>query len=91
MDIHSSPLITRYPDVIFSRHDVPYSSALTFNAGIIRHEGRYIMLFRNDFGSYEAQRLDGTNIGLAFSDDGIHFHMMDTATPLQMYGIKNST
>ena len=73
MDIHSSPLITRYPDVIFSRHDVPYPSALTFNAGIIRHEGRYIMLFRNDYGSYEAQRLDGTNIGLAFSDDGIHW------------------
>ena len=42
MDIHSSPLITRYPDVIFSRHDVPYASALTFNAGIIRQEGRYM-------------------------------------------------
>lgn len=72
-NLHTSPVITRYPDTILSRHDVPYPSALTFNAGIVRHEGRYIMLFRNDYGSYEEQRLDGTNIGLAFSDDGIRW------------------
>lgn len=74
-DLKTSPVITRYPETILSRHDVPYPSALTFNAGIIRHEGRYIMLFRNDYGSYEEQRLDGTNIGLAFSEDGIHWNV----------------
>ena len=74
-NIKTSPVITRYPETILSRHDVPYPSALTFNAGIIRHEGRYIMLFRNDYGSYEEQRLDGTNIGLAFSDDGIKWNV----------------
>lgn len=73
MILKTSPVITRYPETILSRKDVPYSSALTFNAGIVRHEGRYIMLFRNDYGSYEEQRLDGTNIGLAYSNDGIHW------------------
>ena len=75
MDYKTSPVITRYPETILSRHDVPYPSALTFNAGIIRHNGKYIMLFRNDYGSYEEQRLDGTNIGLAYSDDGIHWNV----------------
>lgn len=73
MILKTSPVITRYPETILSRKDVPYSSALTFNAGIVRHEGRYIMLFRNDYGSYEEQRLDGTNIGLAYSRDGIRW------------------
>lgn len=69
----TSPVIERRPETILSRHDVPYLSALTFNAGIVCHEGRYIMLFRNDYGSYEEQRLDGTNIGLAYSEDGIRW------------------
>lgn len=75
MILKTSPVITRYPETILSRHDVPYPSALTFNAGIVRHEGRYIMLFRNDYGSYEEQRLDGTNIGLAYSADGLHWEV----------------
>ena len=66
-NLKTSPVITRYPDTILSRHDVPYPSALTFNAGIIRHEGRYIMLFRNDYGSYEEQRLDGKWFGDMFA------------------------
>lgn len=67
----TSPVITRYPDTILSRHDVPYRSALTFNAGIIYSRGRYIMLFRNDIGSYDEHKLEGTNIGYAESSDGI--------------------
>ncbi|MBQ7720157.1 MAG: glycosidase, partial [Clostridia bacterium] len=67
----TSPIITRYPDTILSRHDVPYRSALTFNAGIIYSRGRYIMLFRNDIGSYDEHKLEGTNIGYAESSDGI--------------------
>ncbi len=29
------------------------------------------MVFRNDYGSIEEKRLDGTNLGLAYSEDGI--------------------
>ena len=70
--------ITRYPDTILSYKDVPYRSALTFNAGVLKKDGKYIMIFRNDLGDYEKQHLDRnehgctiTNLGLAFSDDGI--------------------
>lgn len=67
----TSPIITRYPDTILSRHDVPYSAALTFNAGVVKTDDRYIMIFRNDYGSFEEEKIIGTNLGLAFSDDGI--------------------
>ncbi len=68
--------IKRYADPVLTRHDCPYPATLTFNAGVLKKEnGKYIMLFRNDYGDHEKQTLEGTNIGLAFSDDGIHFHV----------------
>lgn len=33
------------------------------------------MTFRNDYGDFEEHRLDGTNNGLAFSDDGINWEV----------------
>lgn len=70
----TAPCITRWPDPILTHNDVPYRSALTFNAGVLKKDGRYIMIFRNDVGDFDAKKLDGrTNLGLAFSDDGIHF------------------
>lgn len=67
----TSEIITKYPAPILSRHDVPYKSALTYNAGVIKENGKYIMLFRNDYGSFEEQHIDGINIGLAYSNDGV--------------------
>jgi beta-1,4-mannooligosaccharide/beta-1,4-mannosyl-N-acetylglucosamine phosphorylase len=58
---------------ILSAKDVPYHATLIFNAGVAKFNGKYVMLFRNDYGSAETQTLEGTNIGLAFSDDGIHW------------------
>ncbi len=70
--LKSSKVITRYPqNPILSYKDIPYKAALVFNAGVTKYNGKYVMLFRNDYGSVENQTLEGTNIGLAFSDDGI--------------------
>ena len=77
----TSPVITRYPEPVLTSKDVPYDSNLTFNAGIVKENGRYIMLFRNDYGctreqfEKEGRNFAGTNIGLAFSDDGIHWQV----------------
>lgn len=68
----TSPLVRKVGPVL-TRHDVPYSSALVFNAGVTKFNGKYVMLFRNDYGDYDARKLSGTNIGLAFSDDGVHW------------------
>ncbi len=67
----SSPVITRYSgNPILTANSVPYPSTLVFNAGVTKFNDQYIMVFRNDFGSAADLRLDGTNLGLAYSDDG---------------------
>ncbi len=71
----SSPVVHRYPDnPILTDADVPYPSALVFNAGVTRYQGKYVIIFRNDYGDFPNNgHFHGTNLGLAFSDDGIHW------------------
>jgi len=67
--------ISRRNEPVLTYRDCPYPAALTFNAGVVKHENEYIMLFRNDYGDYEKEILSGTHIGLARSHDGYHFHV----------------
>lgn len=72
--LKSSSVITRFEgNPILSYKDIPYKAALIFNAGVTKYNGKYVMVFRNDYGSYENQTLEGTNIGIAYSDDGINW------------------
>lgn len=69
--LKSSPLIVRYKDnPVLSAKDVPYNAGLIFNSGVAKFGGRYVMVFRNDYG-WNGATFQGTNLGLAFSDDGI--------------------
>ncbi len=69
-------IIQRYVNnPILTYKDVPFPAALVFNAGVAKYENRYVMVFRNDYGDFTAQKLTGTNLGLAVSDDGIHWHV----------------
>lgn len=74
----SSPVIHKLPQPVLTYKDIPYNAALIFNAGVTKFGGKYVMVFRNDYGSYEEQRLAGTNIGLAFSDNGVHWQVQPT-------------
>ena len=61
---------------ILSARDVPYNDALVFNAGVAKFKGRYVMIFRNDFGSLKDKKLTGiVCLGIAFSDDGIKWNV----------------
>lgn len=71
----SSPFIHKAEAPVLTRKDIPYSAALIFNAGVTKYNGRYVMVFRNDYGDFENHKLEGTNIGLAFSDDGIKWEV----------------
>ncbi|MFA6665459.1 MAG: glycoside hydrolase family 130 protein, partial [Armatimonadota bacterium] len=74
--LSSSRIIKRHPsNPVLSARDVPYHATLTYNAGVTKYQGRYVMVFRNDYGSEEENRLDGTNLGLAYSSDGIKWEV----------------
>ena len=71
-ELKSCGCVIRHPaNPVLTGADVPYDSDLVFNAGVIRYRGKYVMVFRNDYHHIEGGRFEGTNIGLAFSDDGI--------------------
>ncbi len=64
------PIIRRYGgNPILTPEDVPYPVATVHNAGVTRHGGRYIMLFRSHL------RNGRSVIGLADSEDGIRFRV----------------
>lgn len=72
--LKSSPVIHRYPgNPILSAGDVPYGPLLVFNVGVTKYQGRYVMAFRNDYGAPDQIDTTLTDIGIAFSDDGIHW------------------
>jgi len=73
--LKSSPVIRRHPaNPILTARDVPYPTALVFNAGVAKFQGRYVMVFRNDHGSIAEERLSGvTTLGLATSRDGVRW------------------
>src|SRR5210317_333282 len=57
---------------VLSASDITYPSTLIFNAGVAKWQGKYVMAFRNDYGGAPGSgHFEGTNIGVAFSDDGV--------------------
>jgi len=64
----NKPIVTRYQgNPILTPQDIPYTVATVHNAGVVKHDGRYVMLFRS-------HRENGRSIlGLADSDDGYRF------------------
>ena len=58
---------------VLKHTDCPFPATTVFNAGVAKHQGRYVMLFRNDHGRWGDPVFDGTNLGLAESPDGIRW------------------
>ncbi|MBE7042032.1 MAG: glycosidase [Ruminococcaceae bacterium] len=67
-------VMKRHEGVVFSPGNVPYDSVLTFNAAVIkRGKEDYAMVFRNDFFEPGTKDLTRTNLGLAFSKNGLQW------------------
>ncbi len=65
---------------VLSAADIPYDAGLIFNAGVAFFNGRYVMVFRNDYGFAAdlpngRRENHGTNLGVAFSKDGYHWEV----------------
>jgi len=56
---------------ILTREDVPYPVSTVHNAGVVKYDNRYIMIFRSHL--YNGRSI----LGLAESDDGFHFRVSD--------------
>jgi len=70
------PAVRRFEgNPILTAGDVPYKATLVFNAGVTKYQGRYVMVFRNDYGTWGDPCLEGTNLGLAFSEDGLRWRV----------------
>jgi len=76
-ELKSAACIRRYPgNPVLAAKDVPFEALLIFNAGVARFQGRYVMVFRNDHGQHPSTPHPlHTNLGLAFSDDGLHWEV----------------
>lgn len=77
-ELKSSNVIVRHPaNPILTAKDVPYKADLIFNAGVTKYEGKYVMVFRNDYGYTKSGPFgfEGTNLGLAYSKDGINWEV----------------
>ncbi len=63
-------VVRRYEgNPILTKEDVPYHVETVHNAGVVRHNDRYVMLFRSHL------RSGRSIIGLAESDDGFRFRV----------------
>ena len=69
--LNSAACIKKYENnPVLSSKDVPYASDLVFNAGIVKRNGKYQMLFRNENKLNESGTAFLTVLGVAESDDG---------------------
>ena len=75
-ELHSASCIKRLEKPVLTKDDIPYDASLIFNAGVAKYNGKYVMVFRNDYGpteeTYPAVKFR-TSLGLAESADGIHW------------------
>jgi beta-1,4-mannooligosaccharide/beta-1,4-mannosyl-N-acetylglucosamine phosphorylase len=64
---------------VLSPKDIPYECSLVFNAGVAKFNGKYVMVFRCDYGltedTFQEGKIFRTRLGLAISDDGVNWHI----------------
>lgn len=79
-EIVSSPVIHRYNGgaPVLSAKDIPYAADCIFNAGVAKYQGKYVMVFRNDFDHIPHGGFKDCVVGVAFSDDGKNWEVRDT-------------
>ncbi len=75
--LEDAPCVIKRTTPILTKDDIPYDATLIFNAGVAKIKGKYVMVFRNDYGTTredfenKGQNFAGTSVGVAISDNGI--------------------
>ncbi len=75
--------VTKLERPILTKSDIPYGAELVFNAGVAKYQGKYLMVFRNAYGTDKGDFESGANtefsdsVGIAYSDNGIdNWHVL---------------
>lgn len=72
-DFATPAFVRRHPaNPVLTGSRMPYPSHLVFNASVVQHGGRFVMMFRNEV--YDRPGADTgkrAHLGLAYSDDGV--------------------
>ena len=79
-ELHSAECIKRIEKPVLTKDDIPYDASLIFNAGVAKYKGRYVMVFRNDYGPTEETYPDvkfRTSLGFATSKNGIDWQVQN--------------
>jgi predicted GH43/DUF377 family glycosyl hydrolase len=70
MDAREEPLVKRYPgNPILTKQQVPYTVETVHNAAVVRHQDKYLMVFRSHL------RNGRSILGIAQSQDGFNFQV----------------
>ena len=72
--LHTQSCIKKLERPILTGDDIPYPCTLVFNAGVAKVNGKYVMVFRDDYVAADAEnplKFSGTAVGIAISDNGI--------------------
>lgn len=82
-ELTTHPCIKKRSEPIVTAKDLPYPASLVFNAGVIKYNGEYVMVFRDDYGTdqhgYETGtgHFVGTCVGIARSKNGVDGWVFD--------------
>jgi beta-1,4-mannooligosaccharide/beta-1,4-mannosyl-N-acetylglucosamine phosphorylase len=77
-ELFSNPAVKRWNngEPVLTKEHVPYEAECIFNAGVAKYQGRYVMVFRNDYHyNPDTQGFGFCNLGLAYSKDGIRWEV----------------
>ncbi len=55
----SAECIIKTEKLVLTKDDIPYEASLIFNAGVAKYNGKYVMVFRNDYGPTEKNLSEG--------------------------------
>ena len=74
--LYTHPCVTRRAEnPLLTSAQVPYPSDLVFNPGVIPWGTGYAMIFRNDSGYLGENSFAATDLGLAWSEDGLRWQV----------------
>ncbi len=79
--MHRPTLFCRHPgNPVLHSGNVPFEARLVFNPGVVRFDGRYLMVFRYEYGTFDGGLLQHTRLGKAWSVDGVHWKVEGDVT-----------